>query len=171
MSSAKSYTKSGLKNRWRSSFKPIATHLTRPVKKIGAKRGFHDQFLIANWRDIVGEEIGKLTRPRSMSTARTGVSTLTLECVGAYVAELTMRNQEIRMKVNSALGRDAIAKIQFVHQAVGFAEPTAEYVTKPAIKRAPPSEIRSGIDKTQSTALKDALTEISKAYYSKKESQ
>ncbi len=171
MSSDKSYNKSGMKNRWRSSFKPIATHLTRPSKKIGAKRGFHDQFLIANWRDIVGNELGKLTRPRSMTTTRSGGSTLILESVGAYVAELTMRSEEIRMKVNSALGRDAIKKIQFVHQAVGFAEPKKEFLAKPAIKREPPSDLRSGIDKTQSSALKDALSEISKAYYLKEGSK
>lgn len=153
----------------RSQFKPIASLLARPVKKIISKRGFDDSFLIVNWNDIVGKELGQITRPHSFKGVYNKSATLKLDCVGAYVAELTMRKEEIKMKVNAALGCEAIDKIIFVHQGFGFAEAKQEFEGAPAKTCQPPMDLQKDIERSTDSALKQALAEISSAYYSKKD--
>lgn len=162
---------SQIKTKRGSGFKPVAIYLTSPSKKIGAKRGFSDQFLLTHWKEIVGAELGEITRPREMNRSRNRGAVLVVECVAAYVSELTMRAEEMRMKINSSMGHEAISKIQFAHQAIGFDEPKSQFIPRDHVIKPIPADLKINIEKPSSTALKDALSNITNAYFKVKDTK
>ena len=168
---AKTITTKGRSFSRGGGFKPLSKTLLSPTKRIGEKRGFYNRHILSNWKDIVGEELANLTRPREMRNTRNDGATLVLECVGAYVSELTMRKDEIIMRINSAVGGNAIAKIQFAHSVVGFAEDPAPYIAKPQKNAVPPVEVSRKIDQTSNSNVKEALASLSQSFYNKKEKQ
>lgn len=168
---ADAYKSSIKKIRRGIGFRPVATLLSAPSKKIGAKRGFHDQFLIANWREIMGDEIANMATPHALHSTRNKGATLVLECLGAFVAELTMRVEEIRIKINSTLGHDAISKVTFSHQAFGFAESRVSFSPKPRLPKPVPADMKIEIENIGSSELKEALKNISVAFYNVKDSK
>ena len=150
-----------------SGFRPVGNFVSKSSKKIGSKRGFHDQFLIAHWQDVVGDELGKITRPYAYRPSKSKGANLVLECASGYVAEVQMRSEEIRHKINTTLGHEAIVKITLRHHVMGFAETKPAYKPQPKAVRDVPKDLQDISNRAASTELKNALNLIANSYYNK----
>ncbi len=157
------------KSRRYSKFRPVSHFVHRSGKKIGANYGFSDQFLITNWREVVGQELGQITRPFALKGARgKRGSTLVVECAGALASEVSMRTNEIIEKINSALGFEAISNIKLKHHVSGFAEDRPQFERKQESATRVPTGVDKSIASTASDDLKKALADIAQAYYHQK---
>ncbi len=92
--------------------------------------------------------------------------------MSAYASELSMRREEIRMRINSALGQEAIMRIEFFHQHLGFDEkPKAETPPKRRPLRPQPAgsegNLLHEIEHAKNNELRAALEAATKTYYQK----
>jgi len=94
------------------------------VRDASASRGFAQSHLLTQWEDVVGSDIASVARPVEVSYARGGFgATLVLLTTGAQAPMLEMQKEQIRSRVNSVYGYNAIARIRITQTAPrGFAE-------------------------------------------------
>ncbi len=147
-----------------AKFKPIGLSLQKPSKQISRKRGFHDQTLLRHWADFVGADLAALCQPRQIQSGRNG-SVLILACLSAHASELSMRAEEIRMRINAALGQDAIIRLKFEHQHIGFDQPKEKIAEPIRPSTPPPNSLLQALEKAENNELREALSTLAKTYY------
>ena len=97
-----------------SGFKSTSNFLQQLTKKSFERRGFARSRLIINWKEIVGLELEKHSKPVRMTFPKNALgATLTIEIDGAYGPELDLQKKIIKEKVNRIYGYTAVAKINF----------------------------------------------------------
>ena len=95
-------------------FKSTASFVHQLTQKSFEKRGFAQSKLIINWKEIVGLDLYKLSKPVKMTFPKNALgSTLTIEIDGAFGPELDLQKNIIIEKVNRIYGYKAVAKINF----------------------------------------------------------
>ena len=95
-------------------FKSTAHFVHQLTKKSFEKRGFAQSKLIINWKEIVGFDLDKLSKPVKMTFPKNGLgATLTIEINGAYGPELDLQKENIIEKVNRVYGYTAVIKVNF----------------------------------------------------------
>ena len=114
-------------------FKRTATLLGSRIRTASESRGFAQSRLLTNWAEIAGPDISSIARPVEVSYARGGMgATLTLLTTGAQAPMLEMQKEQIRSKVNSVYGYNAIARVRITQTATtGFAEGQVDFTHRP----------------------------------------
>ena len=114
-------------------FKRTATLLGNRIRTASGSRGFAQSRLLTNWAEIAGPDISSVARPVEVSYSRGGMgATLTLLTTGAQAPMLEMQKEQIRAKVNSVYGYNAIARVRITQTATtGFAEGQVDFTHRP----------------------------------------
>lgn len=114
-------------------FKRTATLLGNRIRTASESRGFAQSRLLTNWAEIAGLDISSVARPVEVSYSRGGIgATLTLLTTGAQAPMLEMQKEQIRAKVNSVYGYNAIARVRITQTATtGFAEGQVDFTHRP----------------------------------------
>ena len=86
------------------------------VRTIAEDRGFTDDRILASWPEIVGPELGRITRPLEIRRGfRSGSGgRLFIETPGSCSQRVDMSRHEIIERVNSACGYKAVANVSIV---------------------------------------------------------
>ncbi|MBW4706584.1 DUF721 domain-containing protein [Roseobacter sp. YSTF-M11] len=114
-------------------FTRTASLLTGRIRAASENRGFAQSRLLTQWAEIVGEEIAAISRPVEVGYGRGGMgATLTLLTTGSNAPMLDMQKEQMRAKVNSVYGYNAIARIRVTQTAAtGFAEGQVAFEAAP----------------------------------------
>jgi hypothetical protein len=152
-----------------------AAHLVAPqIRTAGEARGFAVARLLTHWAEIAGEDIAALCRPVKIGYGKGGMgATLSLLTTGAAAPLLQMQLPQLRERVNTCYGYNAIARITLTQTApTGFAEGQAEFM--PAPKRSAPAPAPEVCRKAAATAavvqdaeLRTALERLARNVLSK----
>ena len=73
------------------------------------REGVFEQGVMELWDEVVGEDIGKIARPRSISG---GILRVVVKS-SAWRYELTYRDEEICAKLNQRMGKRVVSKLKF----------------------------------------------------------
>lgn len=127
-------------------FKRTDSLLSGQIRKTSETRGFAQSRLLTHWAEIVGEATAAISRPVEVSYGRKdGMgATLTLLTTGANAPMLEMQKEQLRARVNSVYGYNAIARVRITQTAAtGFAEGRVAFEHAPkATKPAPDPKVR-----------------------------
>jgi hypothetical protein len=142
--------------------------LSNRIRAASETRGFAQSRLLTQWVEIAGEEIAAVSRPVEIGYGRGGLgATLTLLTTGANAPMLEMQKEQLRARVNSVYGYNAIARVRITQTAaMGFAEGQVDFETRPCPEE--PVQVDQGIRrKAAETAspvsdagLRDALARL-----------
>ena len=82
------------------------------IKKNITKKGFGNSNLLFQWQDIVGAEIGIMTRPLKIVTSKDKSTTkLIIQVFRAYTSQVSLCLDFITQRVNQFYGYNAISKV------------------------------------------------------------
>ncbi|MGV6848458.1 MAG: DUF721 domain-containing protein [Marinibacterium sp.] len=138
-------------------FKQTAQILSPRIRKAGESRGFAVARVLTHWKEIVGDDLARITRPVEVGYGRKGFgATLTVLTTGAEAPMVEMQKESMRGRVNAAYGYNAISRIHITQTAPsGFAEARAAFAG--ATAPAPTSP-----DRRQSTAAAKAAQTVAR---------
>ncbi|KPN61599.1 RNA-binding protein [Aliiroseovarius crassostreae] len=140
-------TKSVTEKRRRRGFERTSSLLTARIRKAGEARGFSVTRILTHWAEIVGQEVSAIARPVDVSYGRGGMgATLTVLTTGAQAPMLEMQKEQLRTRVNSCYGYNAISRIRITQTAAtGFAEGQAQFTPAPPAKKTLDPDVKNQI--------------------------
>ena len=108
-------------------FKQAASLIAKRVQEASETRGFAQVRLLTHWEEVAGKDTAKIAQPVKVSFKKKGLgATLTLICNGANAPFVEMEKEQIRIRVNSVYGYNAITEIKITQTATaGFSEAQA----------------------------------------------
>ena len=120
-------------------FKKASSLIAKRVKEASETRGFAQVRLLTHWEEVAGKETAKITQPVKISYKKKGLgATLTLICNGANAPFVEMEKEQIRIRVNSVYGYNAITEIKITQTAAaGFSEAQANFEVGPTADNQP----------------------------------
>jgi hypothetical protein len=148
-------------------FKRTDSLLSGQIRRASETRGFAQSRLLTQWAEIAGADTAAIAQPVEVSYGRGGMgATLTLLTMGANAPMLEMQKEQLRARVNSVYGYNAIARVRITQTAAsGFAEGKVAFGHKPVAAKAAPDP--AVVKKAQETAspvaddgLRDALARL-----------
>ncbi|UZD90910.1 DUF721 domain-containing protein [Cognatishimia activa] len=155
-------------------FQRTSTLLRDRIRKAGETRGFAVTKVLTHWSEIVGQETAAICKPVDIKYGRQGFgATLTLLTTGAQAPMLEMQKEQLRQRVNSAYGYNAITRMRITQTApTGFSEGQARFAPEPKqIKPEPSAEVKREAHEmaapVQDTGLRDALEQLASNVLSK----
>jgi hypothetical protein len=127
-----------------------------------ARAGFSDPTLVLHWDKIAGPEVARLARPMRLSEGPQG-GVLTLMAEPGAAVFLQHETRALAERINTYLGRPAIARLKFVQAALTQREPLPPN-PKPAQEIAPsdPALSYQGPE-----GLREALWRLARARHSR----
>ncbi len=134
-------------------FKRTATLLNGQIRRAGESRGFAVSRLLTHWAEIVGQEIAAIARPVKVGYGKGGFgATLTVLTTGPQAPMLEMQKEQLRERVNSVYGYNAISRILITQTALtGFAEGQASFELRPKqVERPIAPEVAAEAEQTAS---------------------
>ncbi len=143
-------TKPVTHKRRRRGFEATSSLLSTRIRKAGEARGFSVTRVLTHWAEIVGQDMSMIARPVDVSYGRGGMgATLTVLTTGAQAPMLEMQKEQLRNRVNSCYGYNAISRIRITQTAAsGFAEGQAQFAPAPKPKKTLDPKIKSQIHDT-----------------------
>ena len=100
------------------SFKRTSSFIHELTQKSFEKRGFSQSKVLTNWREIIGSDLFRISKPVKMSHSKRNLgATLIIEIAGVHGPELEMQKDIIIEKVNRVYGYLAVSKIRFISSA------------------------------------------------------
>ena len=88
----------------------LAAAVSEFTEKLNYQDRIYEQNAVFIWRDVVGKQISKVTTP---DTIRNGILKVKVS-KATWRNELQYQKDEIRRKLNSAIGKPIVADIKFV---------------------------------------------------------
>lgn len=122
------------------------------------RAGFRDPAIVLRWREIVGPEIAKFAQPIRLSEGPSG-GVLTLMAEPAAAVFLQHETRSLCSRINTYLGRPAVARLRFVSGEIARA-------AAPAVRCRPaaqPPKDDPAIGFSGPDALKTALVNLARA--------
>jgi hypothetical protein len=95
-----------------------------------ARAGFSEPALVLRWREIAGPEVARLAQPLKLADGPSG-GTLTLRAAPGAALFLAHEKRALCERINTWLGRPAVAQIKFSQGALAV-RPPAPKIAKPA---------------------------------------
>lgn len=131
-------------------FARTSTLLQERIKRASESRGFAQSRILTHWPEIVGDAIAAIARPVNVSYGRGGFgATLTVLTTGPQAPMLEMQKEQLREKVNTVYGYNAISRIRITQTApTGFAEGQASFAHRtpePSPRQADPAAAAAAI--------------------------
>ena len=115
----------------------IAALLAPVVRPVFRKRAPAAAQLLADWRQIAGQELYVRATPLKFAGG-----TLTLGCTGPTAMELQMAEELIIERLNLALGQKLVERLRFQQQTPSIAAPRPARLAPAAIE--PPADLPEG---------------------------
>ncbi len=155
---------------------PAGRALTGFIKELDEKFGRGASALEPRWREIVGDQLARVTRPQKLTRGKAGPDgkkmggTLELRVAGPAALLVQHQSAEILSRVNLFLGPGAVDKLRIAQGPVKpLPQPAAS--TKGARRRIEPLDAASEAELTQSVAkapdaLRAALAGLGRAVLS-----
>ncbi len=150
---------------------PAGRALTGFIKELDEKFGRGASALEPRWREIVGDQLARVTRPQKLTRGKAGApGTLELRVAGAAALLVQHQSAEILSRVNLFLGPGAVDKLRIAQGPVKPpSQPAAS--TKGARRRIDPLDAATEAELTRSVAkapdaLRDALAGLGRAVLS-----
>lgn len=150
---------------------PAGRTLAPLIKELDAKFGRGAGALEPRWREIVGDQLARVTRPQKLTKGQTGSGgTLELRVAGPAALLVQHQSADILKRVNLFLGEGAVEKLRIAQGPVKPL-PVVAASTKGARRRIEPLDAAAEADLKQSVeaapdALKAALTNLGRAVLS-----
>jgi hypothetical protein len=121
-------------------FKRTSKLLEDKIRQAGESRGFAVSRVLTQWAEIVGPDMAEIARPVDIRYGRQGFgATLTVLTTGAQAPMLEMQKEQLRARVNSVYGYNAISRVRITQTApTGFAEGQVAFQHKKPDAPAPP---------------------------------
>ncbi|MBX9706450.1 MAG: DciA family protein [Caulobacteraceae bacterium] len=150
---------------------PAGRTLAPLIKELDAKFGRGAGALEPRWREIVGDQLARVTRPQKLTKGQAGSGgTLELRVAGPAALLVQHQSADILKRVNLFLGEGAVEKLRIAQGPVKPL-PVVAASTKGARRRIEPLDAAAEADLKQSVeaapdALKAALTNLGRAVLS-----
>ena len=150
---------------------PAGRALAPLIRELDEKFGRGAGALEPRWREIVGDQLARVTRPQKLTKGRAGTGgTLELRVAGPAALLVQHQSADILARVNLFLGPGAVDKLRI---AQGPVKPLAQIAasTKGARRRIDPLDAAAEAELTKSVeaapdALKAALANLGRAVLS-----
>ena len=143
------------------SFKDI---LPSKVKDLIKKKGHIYSDILNNWRYLVGNELFKISFPKSFKNEnKLGPSCLTIMVKRGNEVNLEYSKNLIIEKINSFFGYDAVQNIK----QVSFDQKNEVYMKKLCSKDVTKNKYKKQIFNVKNEKIKNSLIELSKVYKKK----
>jgi hypothetical protein len=133
--------------------RPLSALLPALVRPAFRGGGAATAQMLADWPAIVGPAYAPLTAPRRFTGG-----TLTIACRGTVAMELQHVAPALIERINSHLGRAAVARLRFVQAAPAGEKPPAAAAPRPALQAA-----RAAVAGLPHGELRDALERLGRA--------
>lgn len=142
-------------------FQRTSSLLTKRIRTASESRGFAQSRVLTDWAEIAGQDTAAIARPVEVSYGRGGMgATLTLLTTGAHAPMLEMQKEQLRARVNSVYGYNAIARVRITQTAsTGFADGKVsfEHRKKDAEIKVPDPQIQQKATELSSPVADDGL--------------
>lgn len=136
----------------------ISKNITKDIFK---KRGFKEQKVITNWKDIVGEEISLYTVPESLTQNKL----LIIKCESSHALEFQYHIPKIIERITVMMGYTAVKDIRIKQSNINT-ENKSITIKKNILSNKNNEELQSILNKIKSENLKDKLIKFSKSFFS-----
>ncbi len=100
----------------------VSRDATLAARSAFVRAGFADPTLVLRWTEIAGAETARLARPIKLSESASG-GVLTLKAEPAAALFLQHESRALCARINSYLGRVAVARLRFVQGALAMPPP------------------------------------------------
>ena len=131
------------------------------TKDIFKKKGFKEQKVITNWKDIVGDEISTYTIPESLSQNRL----LTVKCESSHALEFQYCIPKIIERISIMMGYTAVKDIR-IKQSNILSEKKTITIKKNILSNEDNDELKKILTKVKNKNLKNKLINFSKSFFS-----
>ncbi len=131
------------------------------TKNIFKKRGFKEQKVITNWKDIVGEEISLYTLPESLTQNRL----LIIKCESSNALEFQYHIPKIIERITIMMGYAAVKNIRIKQGNVISKNKTINR-KKNTLSSEHNEELQKIFSKIKNKNLKNKLINFSKSFFS-----
>ena len=144
--------------------------LTPLIKKLDEQFGRGAGALEPRWREIVGDQLARVTRPQKLTRGKTGGGTLELRVAGPAALLVQHQSADILARVNLFLGPGAVDKLRIAQGPVKPL-PLPAASTRGARRRFDPLDAQAEAELTRSVeaapdGLKAALARLGRAVLS-----
>lgn len=134
--------------------RPIAALVPALTRQAFRRRSPGTAQILADWPAIVGPALASVTTPRGLKAG-----TLTIACPGPIALELQHLADELRARVNGAVGAASVARLRFVQNGPPAAPPLAPEPVDARAER----EAERATASLPAGALHDALAALGRA--------
>jgi len=131
------------------------------TKDIFKKKGFKEQKVITNWKDIVGDEISSYTIPESLTQNRL----LTVKCESSHALEFQYCIPKIIERISIMMGYTAVKDIR-IKQSNIVSENKTITIKKNILSNEDNDELKKILTKVKNKNLKNKLINFSKSFFS-----
>ncbi|MGQ2990492.1 MAG: DUF721 domain-containing protein [Brevundimonas sp.] len=148
---------------------PVGRALTKFVRELDEKYGRGAGALEPRWREIVGDQLARVTRPQKLSKGRGGTGgVLELRVAGPAALLVQHQSAEILSRVNLFLGAGSVDRLRIAQGPVAPLPMTAPARASRASRRPPPLDAAAQAELDRSLAaapegLKTALATLGRA--------
>ena len=149
---------------------PAGRSLNKFVRELDEKFGRGASALEPRWREIVGDQLARVTRPQKLTRGKTGGGTLELRVAGPAALLVQHQSADILARVNLFLGPGAVDKLRIAQGPVK-PPPLPAASTRGARRRFDPLDAQAEAELTRSVeaapdGLKAALARLGRAVLS-----
>jgi hypothetical protein len=134
---------------------PLADDAGTLARSALGRAGFSDPTLVLRWAELAGPETARLTRPLRLND---GVLTLMAEPAAAVF--LQHESRVLKERINTYLGRPAVARVRFVH---GPLTQPKDRLARPLPARGPVSAADPARKYEGPEGVRDALLRLAQA--------
>ena len=131
------------------------------TKDIFKKKGFKEQKVITNWKDIVGDEISSYTIPESLTQNRL----LTVKCESSHALEFQYCIPKIIERISIMMGYTAVKDIRIKQSNIVSKNKTI-IIKKNILSNEGNNELNKILTKVKNKNLKNKLINFSKSFFS-----
>jgi len=131
------------------------------TKEIFKKRGFKEQKVLTNWKDIVGDEISSYTIPESLTQNKL----LIVKCSSSHALEFQYAIPKIMERITLMMGYKAVMDIR-IKQGTIENENKAVTIKKNTLSTKENKELNSLLSKVKNEKLKENLIRFAKSFFS-----
>ncbi len=131
------------------------------TKDIFKKRGFKEQKILTNWKDIVGDEIGSYTIPESLTQNKL----LIVKCSSSHALEFQYAIPKIIDRISFMMGYKAITNIK-IKQGTIENENKTIIKKKNTLSTKENNTLKSILNKVKNEKLKENLNSFAKSFFS-----
>ena len=136
----------------------ISSSITKDIFK---KRGFKEQKILINWKDIVGDEIGSYTIPESLTQNKL----LIVKCSSSHALEFQYAIPKIIDRISFMMGYKAITNIK-IKQGTIENENKTIIKKKNTLSTKENNILKSILNKVKDEKLKENLNSFAKSFFS-----